>query len=187
MPCFHFTSFPVLTTSRLLLRRLNGDDAPRIFALRSNALVNKYLDRPLARSIDDAFDFIKKINLGIDTNQWIYWAINCKDEERLAGTICLWNFSDEEGKAEIGYELLPQYYGQGIMQEAVPMIIRYAFETLKLRKIEACTLDQNIHSVRVLERNHFKRDLDAGSKPDGEKEGNEEIIYSLVNKSVSGN
>src|SRR3982751_1592761 len=116
---FSFTPFPVLTTTRLLLRRLSIDDAPEIFALRSDPIVNKYLERIKARSIEDAVDFIKKINFGIDADQSIYWAISFKGELGLIGTICLWNFSDEENKAEIGYELLPSYHGKGIMHEAL--------------------------------------------------------------------
>src|SRR5690348_17193471 len=117
MPAISFTPFPVLLTERLLLRELNWNDAQDIFLLRSNDAVNKYLNRPKAKTIEDAIDFIKKINFVVRANQSIFWAICLQHEVHLSGTICLWNFSDEENKAEVGYELLPQFQGKGIIQE----------------------------------------------------------------------
>ena len=176
-----FTPFPALTTSRLLLRQLNTDDAKEIFALRSDPIVNKYLDRPIARSIDDALDFIKRINFAIEGNQSIFWAIGFNTEPKLIGTICLWNFSEEKNKAEIGYELLPHYHGKGIMLEAMAAIIHYGFE-IGLQKIEAWTVGRNTYSVRLLEQNHFKRDFEAESQLNRETEGNDMVIYSLLNQ-----
>jgi [ribosomal protein S5]-alanine N-acetyltransferase len=177
---FCFTPFPALTTSRLLLRPLNTEDAPEVFALRSDPLVNKYLERPKAQSIEDALAFIKRIQFGIENGQSIYWVIGFKPESKLIGTICLWNFSEEENKAEIGYELLPHYHGKGIMAEAMTRVVHYGFETLGLQKIEAWTVGQNTPSVRILEQNHFKRDFEAEAKLDRETEGDDTVIYSLL-------
>jgi len=174
-----FTPFPVLMTDHLMLGRLNEHDAPEIFLLRSDPVVNKYLDRRKARSIDDALEFIRKINSAIDAGGSLYWTISLGDRRELAGTICLWNFAEQEGKAEIGYELLPQFHGKGIMQEAIAAVIQYGFEKLKLKKIEAWTADQNIHSIGILQRNHFKRDLEAESKLESDKESEGVVIYSL--------
>ena len=180
-----FTPFPVLTTNRLLLRQLNADDAKEIFALRSNPIVNKYLDRPIARSIDDALAFIKRINFAIESGQSIFWAISLKTGPELIGTICLWNFSEEKNKAEIGYELLPHYHGKGIMLEAITAIIHYGFEIAGLQKIEAWTVGRNTYSVRLLEQNHFKRDLRAESQLNRETEENDTVIYSLLNHRIN--
>lgn len=179
MPFNCFAPFPALTTDRLVLRRLHEQDAPEIFLLRSDPVVNKYLDRPKAHSIDDALVFIRKINTAIDAGTSLYWTISLKDSREPAGAICLWNFTEEEGKAEIGYELLPQFHGKGIMQEAIAAVIQYGFEKLKLKKLEACTVKQNIHSIRILQRNDFKRDPEAESKLEGDKESEEMVIYSL--------
>ena len=47
-----------------------------------------------------------------------------------------WKISREYSKAEIGFELLPEHQGKGIMQEALPKIIEYGFKNMKLRTIE---------------------------------------------------
>lgn len=182
MPVVSFTPFPVLFTEHLLLRELNLNDAPAIFSLRSDELVNKYLDRVKAKSIHDAEDFIRKINSGVRANQCMFWAICLKGQVNLCGTICLWNFSEQENKFEIGYELLPQFQGKGIMQEAITRIIEYGFYTLQLDRIEAWTLTQNTSSIKILERNRFERDFGAESKMDRTVEGPDMTIYALRKK-----
>ena len=54
--------FPLLTTDRLILRQLTLEDDNEIFLLRSDSEVNKYLDRPISKTVDDARQFTNKIN-----------------------------------------------------------------------------------------------------------------------------
>src|SRR5213078_939257 len=132
-----FTPFPFLTTENYALRNLMPEDAEEIFALRSSDEINQYLDRPKANTLDDARNFITKITNGIAKNEAIFWVVTPKDEARFLGTICLWQISREEAKAEIGYELLPENHGKGIMQEVIPEVIQFGFEEIKLEMIEA--------------------------------------------------
>jgi [ribosomal protein S5]-alanine N-acetyltransferase len=176
---FSFLSFPQLKTERLLLRQMTLADANEIFLLRSDPIVNKHLNRPKAVSIDDATAFIQKINSLIENNQSIFWKIGSIGESKLLGTICLWNFSEEENKAEIGYELLPSFQGKGIMQEAFSKVTEFGFQSLQLDRIEAWTVVQNESSIKILERNHFKRDFGLERKIDRTVEGPDTIIYSL--------
>ena len=122
-----FKPFPILTTERLTLRQLSIIDEREIFILRSDREINKYLDRQLSNTIDDARNFINKVNENIDKNDSLYWGITLRDKNILIGTICLYGFSDENDNCEIGYELLLDFQGQGIMMEAVEKVIDYAF------------------------------------------------------------
>jgi RimJ/RimL family protein N-acetyltransferase len=98
-----------------------------------------------------------------------------KDETRFLGSICLWKISREEAKAEIGYELLPENHGKGIMQEVIPEVIRFAFENMKLHSIEAELSPRNVKSVKLLEKNGFSvKTLFNNGKPDS-------VIYALEN------
>ena len=85
------TPFPHITTERLMLRQLTADDAVDIAILRSDEIVNKYLDRKATTGIDEANRFINKINTGINNNECFYWAIALKNNNSLIGTICYWN------------------------------------------------------------------------------------------------
>lgn len=173
----NFQPFPELFTERLHLRQLTLNDANEIFSLRADDRVNKYIDRPKAQSIDDATAFIDRINQGIANNESLYWAITKKRESNLIGTISLWNFSKEESKAEIGYELIPEHQGKGFMQEALGTAIEYVLGVLKIETIEAWTHSQNLASSKILERNGFKRNHEAESQ--NKADLGECIIYRL--------
>lgn len=156
MPQRIFTPFPVLKTQRLVLRQLMPSDDQEIFLLRSDEILNKYLDRKPAKSIEDAREFIKNINTSVQNNDSVYWGISLNVQQQLIGTVCLFDFSTDNSKSEIGYELLAGFQGQGIMQEAVSTVIDYALNQLKLINIEAVSHSENQQSVKLLENFNFK-------------------------------
>jgi [ribosomal protein S5]-alanine N-acetyltransferase len=152
---FNFTPFPVLTTQRLVLRELTMKDNNEIFSLRSDDRVNEFLDRPKTNSLEEAENFINKIHKGIIENELIYWAITLKNDDKLIGCVCYGNISKENDKAEIGYELHPDFQSKGIMQEVIMKIIEFGFDNMKLQTIDACVTFNNIRSIRILEKNNF--------------------------------
>lgn len=169
-----FTPFPILTTKRLTLRQLVNEDEQAIFTLRSDTEINKYLDRQISNTIDDARDFINKINENISKGDSLYWAITLSGKNILVGTICLFGFSDDNYKCEIGYELLTNFQGQGIMKEAVEKVIDYAFNTVKVKEIEAFLHRENQSSIKLLEKFAFKN----SNQPD--KTNPDLICYHLT-------
>lgn len=154
----NFTTFPNLTTDRLVLRQLHIDDANEIYLLRSDASVNKYLDREKATVIDDATNFINRIKNAVAKNESLYWAITIKGNNSLIGTICLFSMDIEKDRAEIGYELIPKFQGKGFMQESISTVIKFAFDDLRIKTITAALNADNSKSVTILERNYFKLD-----------------------------
>jgi ribosomal-protein-alanine N-acetyltransferase len=172
-----FTPFPILTTERLTLRQLLSSDEQAIFTLRSDREINKYLNRQISNNIDDARNFINKVNENINKNDSLYWAITLSDKNKLVGTICLFGFSDEEHKCEIGYELLTNFQGQGIMKEAAEKVIDYAFNTIKVQKIEAFFHRDNQRSINLLEKFSFRE----SNEPD---KTNPELICFYLTTSI---
>lgn len=151
-------SFPTLTTERLLLREIKLSDSDVILFLRSDEAVTKFIERPenrKTRNIADARKFIKEIDKYFETNRSISWGIALKNDPRLIGTICLWNFSKDHKIAEVGYDLDPKFQKKGIMNEALKAIVTYGFKKLELDKIEAFTHNENESSKKLLERNGF--------------------------------
>lgn len=171
----NFTPFPVLTTERLLLRQLELNDVQEIFTLRSDRDINKYLDRKPCNTLDDARDFINTVNENIHKNESVYWAITSGYKNIFVGTICLYSFSDEKDLCEIGYELLTNFQGQGIMKEAVEKVIDYAFKTIKVRKIEAFLHRDNQSSINLLDKFSFRKSSEL------DKTNPELICYELTN------
>ena len=156
------STFPILTTERLILRQLLESDVQEIFLLRSDSLINKFLDREPCESLEDALNFIRNIK----NKDLLYWAIAQAHNEKLIGTICLFDFSDEFNKCEIGYELLTDYQGQGIMSEAIKKIIKFAVHSLGLKTIDAFTHKDNQGSTNLLQKFNFeKTEIIDGTNP----------------------
>jgi len=153
-----FTPFPELKTERLILRRILESDWEVILFLRSDTVVNKYIQRKESdktKNKEDAVNFIKKINKGIENNTFISWGITLKEDPKIIGTICLWNFSEDNKTAELGYDLHPTFQRKGFMTESLRSVVLYGFFELGLNKIEAFTHENNISSRNLLSNNHF--------------------------------
>jgi len=154
----NFDPFPILTTERLLLRKITEEDADQIFFLRSDKDVLQYLDRDPITSIDDALQWIRMIDAGVRGNEYIAWAISLKPDKKLIGTMSFWNIEKEHYRSEIGYALHPMHQGKGLMQETMTVVLDYGFRTMKFHSIVANVNPKNVPSIKLLERNNFVRE-----------------------------
>jgi len=154
----NFDPFPVLATEHLFLRKITEEDAQQIFFLRSDRDVLRYLDRDPITSIDDALQWIRMIDAGVRSNEYIAWAMSLKNEKELIGTISFWNIRKEHYRSEIGYALHPLHQGKGLMQEAMTVVLDHGFKTMNLHSVEANVNPQNAPSIKLLERNNFARE-----------------------------
>jgi len=153
-----FQPFPQIATERLLLREITKADAADLFALRSNNDLMRYIDRPLAQTMQDALNLIEIIITALKNNDGITWAITLKNDPQLIGTIGLWRIIKEHYRAEIGYLLSDAFQRQGIMQEAITAVINYGFNIMQLHSIEANVNPNNTASIMLLEKNKFIRE-----------------------------
>jgi len=154
-----FNPFPEIKTDRLVLRKIEESDFDIILFLRSDKTVNKFIERPenrKTRNKTDAVKFIKEINENAKSNKSIAWGITLKNNSKIVGTICLWNFSNDKKIAEIGYDLNPIFQKKGIMDEALKCVVNFGFSKLNLSKIEASTHKENESSIRLLKKNRFQ-------------------------------
>lgn len=154
----NFNPFPIITTPRLILRAIVAEDAEEIFALRSDAEVMKYIDRPLAKIAEEAIEFIKKNIDQIAANEGISWAISLKPGNALIGNIAFWKVDKENHRAEIGYMLHKAFHQKGIMQEALTAVLQFGFNAMHLHSVEANINPDNEASKRILLKNNFKQE-----------------------------
>ena len=127
----NFTPFPNLQSERLILRQITVEDVEQVYEIRSDAATMKYIPRPLAINKQDALDHIQTIMKGLEDNESVAWAITLTGDVKLVGIICLLRMQLKNFRTEIGYVLHPGYHGKGIMDEAVKLVIDYAFNALK--------------------------------------------------------
>jgi len=155
MKAFDFSTFPILKTDRFTLRRLLLTDAAEIYQLRSDVKVAALTGKAPYQSLDDAIAYINKIDHLVNNNESIYWVIAEQENGPMIGAVCLWDFNTETKTIEMGYELLPAFQGKGIMQEAIPRVLKYAFEVMGVQTIVAFPSSDNPPSVKLLERLNF--------------------------------
>ena len=178
----NFTPFPNLETERLYLRRVAKEDVNEIFALRSNKETMQYIPRPLVKTEEDAMAHIAMMDEKINNNEGINWAITLKNDLKLIGLIGHYRIKPEHFRAEIGYMLLPEFHGKGIIVEAIKETVKYGFEIMKLHSIEAVIDPKNLASEKVLQKSGFVKE--AHFKENEYYEGRflDSVIYSILNK-----
>lgn len=164
----NFTDFPILTTSRLLLRQLTNEDFAQLHKLQSDSAANALLGRIAPIYISETKAYIKKINDLTLSNQCIYWDISLRANKNLNGTICFWNFDIKNELIEIGFELLPEFQGRGFMIEAVNRTIEYCFDEMEAKAILAYPPINNVASIALLEKANFKHIKNAYSPSNGD-------------------
>ncbi|CAM4006036.1 GNAT family N-acetyltransferase [Flavobacterium weaverense] len=178
----NFHPFHNLETERLILRRVNSNDIKEVLALRSNAETMKYIPRPLLKNDEDALAHIAMIDEKIESNEGINWAITIKGDPRLIGVIGHYRIQNEHYRAEIGYMILPEYNGRGIVTEAVREAVKYGFEVMKLHSIEAIIEPDNLASAKVLEKNGFIKEAHLKENEFYDGRFIDSVIYSILNK-----
>lgn len=153
-----FEKFPIIKTERLILRAFTQEDAPYLFKMRTNDRLMKYVDTKRPDRIEDTIEKIELMNLDFHNKKGISWAIIKKDSDEVIGYIGYWRLWKEHLRAEIGYILHPDWWGKGIMSEALNKILDFGFNNLKIHSIEANVNEQNIASMTLLKRKGFKQE-----------------------------
>lgn len=179
-----FNPFPNLESERLILREITPADVEQVFAIRSDAATMQYIPRPLAKTKQDALEHIQMLRKGVLDNDFINWAITFKDDDKLIGVICLLRMQLKNFRTEIGYALHPDFHGKGIMDEAVKVVIDYAFNSLKFHSIEAVIDPDNLASEKLLIKNHFVKEAHLKENEFYDGKFLDTVIYSLLNNNA---
>lgn len=151
----NFNPFPIIETKNLILRKMNSKDAKDLFEMRKDSRMNEYTDTKLDENTYQTKDYIDKMNKGIDDNKWIIWAIEHKQSNKVIGSISIWNINEEERSGELGYGIIPDYQGQGLMKEALLEVVKYGFHIMDLKEVLAYTEENNLKSIKLLEKCNF--------------------------------
>lgn len=146
----------LLESSRLILRSWKENDLNDLYEYASSELVGPNAGWPVHKSIEDS----KLILEHFIKSEEVY-AIELKNENKVIGSIGLHHRKSDErldalNQREVGYVLNPKYWGQGIMPEAVKVLIDYGFNNLNLDLIWCCHYEENLNSKRVCEKSGFK-------------------------------
>jgi ribosomal-protein-alanine N-acetyltransferase len=169
-----------LRGARCIVRNWRASDAGSLARCANNAKIAKHLrDRfPHPYTAEDARGFLQAtmspdaeaVNLAIEV------------DGRAIGAVGFNPGTDvERYSAEIGYWLAEEYWGRGIVSEAVRLVTDHAFEHLNLLRLFALPFADNAASVRVLEKAGYTREglLHASAVKHGQVR--DQLIYARIN------
>jgi ribosomal-protein-alanine N-acetyltransferase len=155
---FNFSYFPMLETPRLVMRQINHRDADALVTLYTDPKVYEFLiiDPPCGNR-DEAIRTIDWLNGFFHNKAGARWAITLKERpSQLIGTLGFHFYETKDRRVDIGFDLLPAYWGKGIMTEAASRLVHWCFEHLNLHRVQADCTEGNIASEKVLLKVGFK-------------------------------
>ncbi|WP_332645636.1 GNAT family N-acetyltransferase [Lysinibacillus sp. 54212] len=174
--------FPILETERLLLREITEHDTQVIFNLFSNDAITRFYGQDNLTLIEQAEQFVHFFAKSYKEKRGMRWGIELKGQKGIIGTIGYNHYSPKHKRAEIGYELHPDYWGYGYAKEAVLKAISYGFSELGLTRIGAIVFLENDSSNHLLKSIGFQQEgiLKAYMYQNGQ--AYDTYIYSLLNE-----
>lgn len=141
----------LIETARLQMREFTLEDIDAVFEFTSNEIVSKYTrDAGFVKNKADAAGIIQNV-WRTDYARYGYgrYALIHKAEQKIIG-FCGVKFVEKRNGSDLGYRLLPQYWGQGLAFEAAKATMKYARNELKLTRIVAEAVDENVASNKIL-------------------------------------
>lgn len=148
-------AFPIRQSARFLLRQIQASDRPQIFAGLSNPRVIAHygISYPTELATQEQIDWYAYLE---KTQSGYWWAIcDARTPDRLLGTCGIYEIDSFNNNAEIGYWLLPEYWGLGVMHECLLSILHFAFDDLLLHRVHAEVEPANIASAKLLQKLGF--------------------------------
>lgn len=147
-----FRDPPVLTTKRLILRKMLKRDSADMFEYAQLPEVTKYLLWEPHENERYTQHYLSYIQSRYRAGDFFDWAVTLADNGKMIGTCGFTRFNTEANSAEVGYVLNPAYWGYGIAPEAVTRVMYFGFHDLALHRIEARYMAGNDRSRRVMEK-----------------------------------
>ncbi len=138
-----------IETERLILRTVTVDDAEAIFKWASDPEVNKYMIYPLHANPDVTRDWLKSRDINGSDEFDLGFVL--KETGELIGQGGIFYHEDIDAWS-LGYNLRRDYWGQGLVPEAIQAIIDYVDKEKGIRAIVGEFAKENSKSRRVMEK-----------------------------------
>ncbi|ADN74896.1 GCN5-related N-acetyltransferase [Ferrimonas balearica DSM 9799] len=141
----------LIDTPRLQMRHFTPDDADAVLAFSGPEVTRYTGDDGAIQNLDDARRVIREIwQAEYQRHGYARYALVHKASQRVIG-FCGLKYEPHLAGADLGYRMLPEYWGQGLGREAAEAALRYGQQVLGLDPIYAEVVEQNRASRRIIE------------------------------------
>ena len=148
---------PKIELNGTWLRGLRITDALALYDYLQKPVVTERTSYPEV-SLSLANRIIEKSQTRWATGELSKWGLALRENDRVIGTCGFNNWSKTERWAELAYDLAPEFWGRGLMRQAVKAILEWSFQQDHIDQILAYVRVDNERSIAFLERNGFMRD-----------------------------
>lgn len=154
-----YTSFPYISTDRIILRKIVNTDIEELFEIYSNKNVFTYIPGDVKKNKDTVMNMIGHFERDFNKQKNIVLGI-CLAEapNEIVGVAEMFDYDEKVNMITIGYRLGERCWGRGIAPEAVKAMAGYLFFTVGINRIQGFVMPENKRSQRVLEKNHFLKE-----------------------------
>ncbi|HEY3566644.1 MAG TPA: GNAT family N-acetyltransferase [Thermoanaerobaculia bacterium] len=159
----------VLETERLILRRMSTGDADFILGLLNEPSFLRFIGDRGVRTLEDARAYILKGPVDMYERLGFGLYITELKGEGVPIGMCGLIKRDFLEDVDIGFALLPGFWGQGYAREAAAAVMEHATGALGLKRLVAITNPDNQSSIGLLEKLGFRFDRMIRTKADGEE------------------
>ena len=154
-----FENFPEFDFADYKLRQITPNDAENYFFYMNHPNVSEYINvTNRVKSVEHASSELLYWGGLFPTKRGIYWGIALKDTNKLIGTVGYNSLMLFNKKCEISYDLDHNYWGKGVMIRSLKEILKYSFEVLQLKRVQATIVKTNKRSIKLLEKLGFTKE-----------------------------
>ncbi|MBF5045383.1 GNAT family N-acetyltransferase [Aggregicoccus sp. 17bor-14] len=158
MPHVVLEPLPELSTPRLRLRAPVLEDAHALLAIYGDPEAMRYAGQDPSQGVAQLRE---KLTRDLDTQrrgESARWSVTLPGQLHAVGYLGFFQWSQRERRAELGYMLAKPYWGQGLMKEALPHVVRFGFGVMRLHRMEARVDPRNTASMRLLQGLGFRQE-----------------------------
>ncbi|MFK3907974.1 GNAT family N-acetyltransferase [Pseudomonas monteilii] len=148
-------SFPEFSLERIRLRKILPMHTADVYRALSDPRVIAHYGVSYS-SLAETEEQMRWFEQIVAEQSGIWWGISLGNQSSLIGACGFNDWSHAHRKAEIGYWLMPEYWRQGFLSEALPSMLRYGFDTMGLHRVHADVEPENGPSCALLRKCGFQ-------------------------------
>ncbi|EAR02651.1 GNAT family N-acetyltransferase [Maribacter sp. HTCC2170] len=164
----------ILELENYSIEAIAEKDAWRLcdFVVSNEDRLKRYFPKTLEQNLNPtlAANFVAKKARQFIAKEELLYALKHKENRTIIGLVYIKELDWKKKQAELAYCIGYQYEGKGWMSRAVEKLSQYAFENLRLNKLQIIVHNTNIGSIKVAQNNGYiwQRTLKKEHTPPGE-------------------